>query len=190
MVPMKGAHRAIEAARLPGKNLVLAGPVQTGQEQPFRERIEPHIDGQRVRYVGDVAGAAKQQLYANAQALLMPVLWPEPFGMVMIEALATGTPVIAFPEGAAEIVIDGENGMLVSDEPQMARAIDQVGAMGATDPARCRASVAERYDIAVTATGYERVYRYAAGVERASATLAPHIQSSGHVQAPQRSARR
>jgi len=135
MVPMKGAHRAIEAARLPGKNLVLAGPVQTGQEQPFRERIEPHIDGQRVRYVGDVAGAAKQQLYANAQALLMPVLWPEPFGMVMIEALATGTPVIAFPEGAAEIVIDGENGMLVSDEPQMARAIDQVGAMGATDPA-------------------------------------------------------
>ena len=166
-------------------------PVQIGQEQFFREHIEPHIDGQRVRYVGEVAGAAKRQLYANAQALLMSVLWPEPFGMVMIETLATGTPVIAFPEGAAaEIVIDGENGMLVSDEPQMARAIDQVGAMGATDPARCRASVAERYDIAVTATGYERVYRYAAGVERASATLAPYIQSSGHVQAPQRSARR
>ena len=98
---------------------------------------------------------------------------------------------IAFPEGAAaEIVIDGENGMLVADEPQMARAIDQVGAMGAIDPARCRASVAERYDIAVTATGYERVYRHAAGVERASATLAPLIQSSRHVQAPQRSARR
>ena len=191
MAPMKGAHRAIEAARLAGKNLVLAGPVQTGQEQYFREHIEPHIDGQRVRYVGEVAGAAKQQLYANAQALLMPVRWPEPFGMVMIEALATGTPVIAFPEGAAaEIVIDGENGMLVSDEPQMARAIDQVGAMGAIDPARCRASVAERYDIAVTATGYERVYRHAAGVERPPATLAPHIQSSGHVQAPQRSARR
>ena len=121
----------------------------------------------------------------------MPVIWPKPSGMVIIEALATGTPVTAFPKGvAAEIVIDGENGMLVSDEPQMARAIDQVGAMGAIDPARCRASVAERYDIAVIATGYERVYRYAAGVERASATLAPHIQSSGHVQAPPRSARR
>jgi len=156
MAPVKGAHRAIEAARLAGKDLVLAGPVQTGQEQYFREHIEPHIDGQRVRYVGEVAGAAKQQLYANAQALLMPVRWPEPFGMVMIEALATGTPVIAFPEGAAaEIVIDGENGMLVPDELEMARAIDQVGAMGAIDPA-----------------------------------LAPHIQSSGHVQAPQRSARR
>jgi len=191
MAPVKGAHRAIEAARLAGKDLVLAGPVQTGQEQYFREHIEPHIDGQRVRYVGEVAGAAKQQLYANAQALLMPVRWPEPFGMVMIEALATGTPVIAFPEGAAaEIVIDGENGMLVPDELEMARAIDQVGAMGAIDPARCRASVAERYDIAVIATGYERVYRHAAGVERPPAALAPHIQSSGHVQAPQRSARR
>jgi hypothetical protein len=71
----------------------------------------------------------------------------------------------------------------------MARAIDQLGATGAIDSARCRASVAERYDIAVTATGYERVYRHAAGVERASAALARHIESTGHVQAPQRSAR-
>ena len=135
-----------------------------------------------------MAGAAKQQLYANAQALLMPVRWREPFGMVMVEALACGTPVIAFPEGAAaEIVIDGENGMLVSDEHEMARAIDQVGAI---DPARCRASVAERYDIAVSASGYERVYRHVAGVERAPAALAPQIQSSGHFQPPQRSARR
>jgi glycosyltransferase involved in cell wall biosynthesis len=165
--------------------------VQAGQERYFREQIEPHIDGLRVRYVGEVTGAAKQQLYANARALLMPVRWREPFGMVMVEALATGTPVIAFPEGAAaEIVIDGQNGMLVADEHEMARAIDQVGAMGAIDPARCRASVAERYDIAVTATGYERVYRRVAGVERTPAALAPHIPSSGHVHPPQRSARR
>jgi glycosyltransferase involved in cell wall biosynthesis len=191
MDPVKGAHCAIEAALLAGKNLVLAGPVQTGQEQYFRESIEPHIDGRRVRYVGEVCGAAKQQLYASAQALLMPVRWREPFGMVMVEALASGTPVIAFPEGAAaEIVIDGENGMLVSDESQMARAIDQVGAMGAIDPARCRASVAERYDIAVTATRYERVYRHAAGVERASAALAPHIQPGSHIQSPHLSAYR
>jgi len=187
MAPVKGAHLAIEAARLAGRALVLAGPVQTGHEQYFREKIEPHIDGLRVRYVGEVGGAAKQRLYANARALLMPIRWPEPFGMVMLEALASGTPVIAFPEGAAtEIVIDGENGMLVSDESEMARAIDQMGAIGAIDPARCRASVAERYDIAVTATGYERVYRYAAGVALASAALAPHIQpnrdlrASGH----------
>ena len=188
MDPVKGAHRAIEAARLAGRSLVLAGPVQPGQERYFREQIEPQIDGRRVRYFGEVTGTRKQQLYANARALLMPVRWREPFGMVMIEALACGTPVIAFPEGAAaEIVIDGENGMLVSGEHQMARAIDQVGAI---DPARCRASVAERYDIAVTATSYERVYRNVAGVERASAALAPRIQSSGHVQPLQRSGRR
>ena len=191
MDPVKGAHRAIEAARLADKVLVLAGPVQPGQEEYFREQIEPRIDGRRLRYVGEVAGAAKQQLYANAQALLMPIRWREPFGMVMVEALACGTPVIAFPEGAAaEIVIDGENGMLVADEQEMARAIDQVGAMVAIDPARCRASVAERYDTAVIATGYERVYRYAAGVERAPAALAPHIRSSGHRHPPPRSARR
>ncbi len=190
MTAVKGAHLAIEAARLADKNLVLAGPVQTGQEQYFCEQIEPHVDGRRVRYLGEVAGEAKRQLYANAQALLMPVRWREPFGMVMVEALATGTPVIAFPEGAAaEIVIDGENGMLVADELEMARAIDQVGAMGAIDPARCRASVAERYDVAVTATGYERVYRHAAGVERGPAALAPQVQSSSEVRPAQRSAR-
>ena len=163
MDPVKGAHRAIKAARLAGRPLVLAGPVQTGQQAAyFRERIEPHIDGRRVRYVGEVAGAAKQRLYERAAAMLMPIRWDEPFGMVMIEALACGTPVIAFPEGAArEIVIDGRNGMLVADEAEMARAIGRVGAI---DPHHCRHSVRTRYDAAITADGYEAVYRHAMGV--------------------------
>jgi glycosyltransferase involved in cell wall biosynthesis len=164
MDPVKGAHRAIEAARLAGRTLVLAGPVQTGQEPYFRERIEPHVDGRRVQYVGEVAGASKLQLYANAAALLMPVRWREPFGMVMVEALACGTPVIAFPEGAAaEIVIDGENGMLVADEAGMARAVHRLHSI---DPRRCRASVAERYDVAVSAAGYEQLYRDAIDFRR------------------------
>jgi glycosyltransferase involved in cell wall biosynthesis len=163
MDPVKGAHRAITAARLAGATLVLAGPVQTGQESYFREMVEPHIDNCKVHYVGEVGGTAKQNLFANAAALLMPVRWPEPFGMVMIEALACGTPVIAFPEGAAaEIVIDTENGMLVADEAHMAQAIGQVGLI---DPRRCRASVAARYDISVTVAGYERVYRDAIAAE-------------------------
>ncbi len=127
MDPVKGAHRAIEAARLAGRTLVLAGPVQIGQEHYFREWIEPHVDDRRVHYVGEVAGVAKQELYANAAALLMPVRWREPFGMVMVEALACGTPVIAFAEGApTETVIDGENGMLVADEAGMARAVHRL----------------------------------------------------------------
>jgi glycosyltransferase involved in cell wall biosynthesis len=173
MDPVKGAHRAIEAARRAGRTLVLAGPVQSGQEQYFREHVEPHVDGRRVHYVGEVAGVAKQQLYASAAALLMPVRWREPFGMVMVEALACGTPVIAFPEGAAaEIVIDGENGMLVADETEMARAIEWLGSI---DAERCRASVAERYDISITASGYERVYRQAIQPDHADkVSLAPN----------------
>ncbi len=165
MDPVKGADRAIEAARLADRMLVLAGPVQTGQEEYFRKRVEPHIDGRGVKYVGEVTGVAKQELYANAAAVLMPLRWREPFGMVMVEALACGTPVIAFPEGAAaEIVIDGENGMLVANETEMAQAIEQIGSI---DPERCRSSVAERYDIAITLAGYEHVYRRAIDPDRA-----------------------
>lgn len=164
MDPVKGAHRAIQAARLAGSKLVLAGPVQTGQEDYFRDRVKPSIDDLWVRYVGEVAGTAKQQLYANATALLMPIRWREPFGMVMVEALACGTPVIAFAEGAAtEIVIDGENGMLVADEAEMARAIARSDSI---DPARCRASVAERYDMSAVAACYERVYQRAIDIDR------------------------
>lgn len=159
--PVKGAHHAIAAAKLAGRRLVLAGPVQTGQEAYFRERIEPHIDGETVVYAGEADGYGKRRLYAGAAALLMPIRWLEPFGMVMIEALACGTPVIAFPEGAAtEIVIDGYNGALVADEHAMARAIDRIGAI---DPVTCRESVRSRYDRAVTASGYEAVYRRAIG---------------------------
>ena len=167
MDPVKGAHRAIEAARLAGRTLVLAGPVQTGQEESFRELVEPPIDGRRVRYVGELGGtAAKQEMFANAAALLMPVRWREPLGLVMVEALACGTPVIAFPEGAAaEIVIDGENGMLVAEEAEMAGAVERLGSI---DPERCRASVAERYDVSVTVAGYEHVYRRAIAAESRS----------------------
>ena len=88
MDPVKGAHRAIESARLASRRLALAAPIQTGQQEYYRELIEPHIDGRRVHYVGEIGGTAKQELFANAAALLMPVAWREPFGMVMVEAFA------------------------------------------------------------------------------------------------------
>jgi glycosyltransferase involved in cell wall biosynthesis len=116
-----------QAGRIARRPLVMAGPVQPGQEDYFRRQIEPHIDGRRVRYVGEVTGLPRQQLFAGAAALLMPIRWDEPFGMVIVEALATGTPVIAFPEGAAgEIVIDGYNGRLVDDVAEMAEAVRAV----------------------------------------------------------------
>jgi glycosyltransferase involved in cell wall biosynthesis len=182
MDPVKGAHRAIEAAHMVGRSLVLAGPVQTGQQEYFHERIEPHVDGRRVRYVGELGGTAMQELFANAAGLLMPVRWREPFGMVMVEALACGTPVIAFPEGAAaEIVIEGENGLLVADEDEMARAVERLGSI---DPERCRASVAERYDVSVTVAGYEHVYRQAIAADCPSHPLPATGSMPNGVQLP------
>lgn len=156
MDPVKGAHRAIAAARMCGRRLVLAGPVQSGQHEYFAHKVQPYIDGKQIVYAGEVGGRRRKELFAGARALLMPIRWPEPFGMVMVEALACGTPVIAFPEGAAsEIVIDGENGFHVGDEREMAAAVDRVQLI---DPMRCRESVAERYDVSVVTEGYEAVY--------------------------------
>lgn len=157
MDPVKGPHRAIVAARRAGRRLVLAGPVQPGQEAFFAEQVEPHIDGDRVRYAGEIGGPVKQRLFARAAALLMPIRWPEPFGMVMIEALACGTPVIAFPEGAArDIVVDGVNGRLVADEAEMATAVAQIDRI---DPVACRRAARERHDVRICVDGYEAVYR-------------------------------
>jgi glycosyltransferase involved in cell wall biosynthesis len=151
----KGPQRAIAAAREAGARLVLAGPVQSGQQDFFEREVEPHIDGEQVRYIGEVADE-KRDLYAGARALLMPIRWPEPFGLVMTEAMACGTPVIAFPEGSApELVLDGETGFVVEDEHAMAEA---VGRLDEIDPARCRSSAEERFDVAPVAEAYERAY--------------------------------
>ena len=157
----KGPHRAIAAAREAEQPLVLAGPVQPGQEEFFAREVEPHLDDERIRYVGEV-GEEKGDLYAGASALLMPISWPEPFGLVMTEAMACGTPVIAFPEGSAtEIVLDGETGFVVEDERAMSEAI---GRLGEIDRERCRESAHERFDVSAVGESYEQAYqRVAAG---------------------------
>jgi glycosyltransferase involved in cell wall biosynthesis len=151
----KGPQRAIAAAREAGSRLVLAGPIQPGQEEFFAREVEPNLDG-RIRYIGEV-GKEKAELFAGARAFLMPIRWPEPFGLVMTEAMACGTPVIAFPEGSApELVLDGETGFVVDDEQGMAEAI---GRLGEIDPARCRESARERFDVTAVAEAYEDAYR-------------------------------
>ena len=143
--------------------LVLAGPVQPGQEEFFASEVEPHIDGDRVRYIGEV-GEEKRDLYAGARALLMPIRWPEPFGLVMTEAMACGTPVIAFPEGSAsELVLDGETGFVVEDEHEMAAAI---GRLGEIDPERCRESARGALRRVPVAEAYERAYERVASRSR------------------------
>jgi glycosyltransferase involved in cell wall biosynthesis len=161
----KGPNRAIAAAKEADMPLVLAGPVQPGQGEFFASEVEPDLDGSRIRYIGEV-GEEKADLYAGARALLMPIRWPEPFGLVMTEAMACGTPVIAFPEGSApEIVLDGETGFVVEDEGEMAAA---VGRLGEIDPERCRESARERFDVAAVAEAYEQAYERVGSGSRAA----------------------
>jgi glycosyltransferase involved in cell wall biosynthesis len=171
MTAVKGPHRAIAAARAAGVPLILAGVIQPGQQAFFDSEIAPHIDGDRVRFVGEVGGALKRSLFARARALLVPIRWEEPFGMVIVEALACGTPVIAFAEGAArELLVEGKTGFLVEDEAAMSAAIGQLARIA---PAACRMWVAEHCDVGVVAEAYEQVYRSAM---RASAErVAVHV---------------
>jgi glycosyltransferase involved in cell wall biosynthesis len=164
MAPIKGPHRAIAAARAAGVPLVLAGPVQPGQEEFFAEQVEPHIDGEHVRYVGELGGEDKAKAYGCARAVLMPIRWAEPFGLVMTEAMACGTPVIAFREGSApEVVDEGVTGFIVDDEDEMAAAIGRVGEI---DRAGCRAQAQRRFGVEVTVNGYEAVYEHAVAAGR------------------------
>jgi glycosyltransferase involved in cell wall biosynthesis len=157
MTPEKGPHRAIAVARAAGLPLVLAGVIQPGQQAFFDRQVAPHIDGDRVRFIGEVGGDVKRSVFARARGLLMPIRWDEPFGMVMVEALACGTPVIAFPEGAArEIVVDGKTGFLVDDERAMAAAVGRLPVIASQD---CRDWVAEHCDVGVVAAAYESIYR-------------------------------
>jgi glycosyltransferase involved in cell wall biosynthesis len=158
MTAEKGPHRAITAARLAGMPLVLAGPVQPSQERFFEHEVAPQIDGQQIRYVGEVAGEEKIRLFSRARALLMPIRWPEPFGMVMLEAMVCGTPVIAFPEGSAtELVTPGQTGFLVDGEQEMA---DACALAAGIDPERCREVIVERCDVRAVTVAYEDIYRW------------------------------
>jgi glycosyltransferase involved in cell wall biosynthesis len=186
MAPIKGPHRAIAAAREAGVPLVIAGPVQSGQEEFFAEEVAPHIDGERVIYAGELGGEEKQEAYRDARAMVMPIRWAEPFGMVIAESMACGTPVIAFREGSArELIIDGVNGFLVDDEHEMAAAITRVGEI---DRLRCRANAEERFDVSTVVHAYERVYERALtpalqhGQERAR--LRPATRSGPPPRAP------
>jgi glycosyltransferase involved in cell wall biosynthesis len=157
---IKGTHLAIDAARSVGRRLVIAGTVATEHRDYFETEVEPHVDGQSITYVGPVDDAAKADLLAGAAALLMPVLWDEPFGIVMAEALACGTPVIGLDRGAVpEVIDDGTTGFVCQTVEQMAAAIGRVGAI---ERSACRRAAVERFSSAAVVSAYETVYASAA----------------------------
>jgi glycosyltransferase involved in cell wall biosynthesis len=125
--PVKGAHLAIAAAKKAGVKLRMAGEVQPIFQEYFDREIKPHIDGVNVEYVGEADLEAKNELLGNALAMLFPIQWDEPFGLVLIEAMACGAPVLAFPGGSVvEIVENGVSGWVCASVEEMADRIRTV----------------------------------------------------------------
>lgn len=165
--PIKGAHLAIEIARQCARRLVIAGTVTDAHRDYFARAIAPRLDGDRVRYMGPVDDAAKNAILGSAAALLMPVQWDEPFGLVMAEALACGTPVLGLDRGAVpEVVDDGVTGAVrgrVEDVVAAGRAVNLF------DRAACRRAAESRFSAPALVSAYEAVYREVA----AARALAP-----------------
>jgi glycosyltransferase involved in cell wall biosynthesis len=155
MAPCKGPHLAIAAARRAGVKLKLAGEIQPLFGDYWKQEVAPFLDGRQIEYVGEADFATKGTLLANASALLFPIQWQEPFGLVLIEAMACGTPVLAFAGGAVEeIVRNGVNGWICSDVEDMARRISSLD----LDPSACRSFVEANFSVAKMADGYIDVY--------------------------------
>jgi glycosyltransferase involved in cell wall biosynthesis len=154
---IKGTHLAIEVAQRTGLKLCIAGNVPDDHRHYFETRIKPFIDGRNIIYVGPVDDAQKDLLLGRARALLMPVLWEEPFGIVMVEAMACGTPVIGLNRGAVtEVVEEGVTGFVRQDVDGL---VEAVGRIGEIDRRACRERVELEYSDTVLTQRYLSAYR-------------------------------
>jgi glycosyltransferase involved in cell wall biosynthesis len=160
----KAPHLAIEAARRAGRQLVMCVTTKNEREQRYwAEQVEPLL-GDDVEVHGECDQEQKADLLGRAAALLFPIQWAEPFGLVMIEAMACGTPVVAWRNGSVpEVIDDGVTGFVVDSMDGMVQAIGRVGEL---DPRAARAHVEERFSAAAMVTGYERAYERILAAER------------------------
>jgi glycosyltransferase involved in cell wall biosynthesis len=156
MVPEKGPHNAIRIARRLGVPLLLAAKMREAAERAFFEaEVRPLLGGD-IEYIGEVSHQEKAALLSQARALLNPIAWPEPFGMVMLEALACGTPVIARAEGAApEIIAHGTVGFLGRSDAELAAAVERIDDI---DRLTCRTWAAQRFSLEHMAKAYEEQF--------------------------------
>lgn len=155
--PDKGPTLAIDAARRLGRRIVLAGKLNEPEEQAyFDEAVRPLL-GRDAEYVGEADATLKRELFGKAAALAFPIQWEEPFGMVMAEAMACGTPVAAIGRGSVpEVVEPGVSGVIAQGVEEFPAALERATDL---DPHACRRAAEERFDLPVMAAGYERVFR-------------------------------
>lgn len=140
----KGAHHAIRIAQETGRRLVMAGKVDAADREYFRDEIEPLIDGDHIRSIGEVNHAQKVELLRNAHATLCPVTWPEPFGLVLVESMACGTPVLALRDGSIpELIRHEETGFIADTVDELIGYVSQVPQL---DRRICRHHVETRFN--------------------------------------------
>jgi glycosyltransferase involved in cell wall biosynthesis len=159
----KGPEAAIRIARASGMPLRIAAKLPRSEHGYFKERVEPQVDGTHVSIAGEVNEKTKQKFLSGAAALLFPIHWPEPFGLVMIEAMACGTPVIALRSGSVpEVVEDGVTGFIVDTEEEAAEAIRH--RLPTLDRRKVRAGFEHRFTARRMAEDYVRCYRQLARI--------------------------
>lgn len=154
--PIKGAHTAIQTANKTGNKLVIAGNCTKESENYFKNEIKPHIDGENITYFGPVNDEQKDKLIGGASALLFPIEWEEPFGIVMAESLACGTPVIAYNRGAVpEVIENGVNGYRCENIDDF---IKSVGHIDNINRSECRKTAERKFSKEVIVGKYEEIY--------------------------------
>ncbi|MCK4892129.1 MAG: glycosyltransferase family 4 protein, partial [Candidatus Pacebacteria bacterium] len=152
----KGLWNAINAAKISKEKLIIAGNITCETDEKYFQSVKPMIDGKQIKYIGEVDSRKKNELLGNAKAVLFPTIWEEPFGLVMIEAMACGTPVIGFNKGSvSEVIKDGKTGFIVKDDKEMIKAIKNIDKI---DRAECRKHVEKYFTIEKMVDGYEEVY--------------------------------
>lgn len=162
--PIKGTHNAIEAAQRSGRRLVIAGNLTPGHQAYFDQRVKPHLN-ERIQYIGPVNDAQKAVLLGAALAFLMPIEWNEPFGIVMAEALACGTPVLGYGRGAVkEVVRPGINGFAVNTMDELVAAIGRAGSLARS---AVRADAEARFSSRVIVDQYFAIYQQLAARQTA-----------------------
>jgi glycosyltransferase involved in cell wall biosynthesis len=154
--PEKGPLIAIEVARRLGKKLVMAGKISRHDRPYFEEQVKPEIDGEQIVFVGEADARMKRELFVAASCFLMPILWDEPFGLVMVEAMACGTPVVALRRGSApELIAEGRTGYVVDTAEEM---IEAVRCAELLRPEDCRAHVERYFSVERMADDYLAMY--------------------------------
>ncbi len=155
--PEKGPHHAISIAKQTGWCLKMAGKIDEVDRKFFEQEIAPHVDGKKIQYLGEVNHSQKAQLLGKAAVTLFPITWEEPFGLVMIESMATGTPVIATNMGSVpEVVNHGVTGLICDNHEDMASMIPKALELSRSG---CRKYVEDRFTLSKMVDGYEAIYR-------------------------------